>query len=245
MSQQKSKRELALRAIYRNIQHLRAEANIAFSSRRHSSAVHFAILANEEAAKYLLVYCKEHVADSVYKSRFRHIPKHRISLAPWHMAGMISAANLMYTLDSADIEDAGNAFGKITKSLLSGYREPEKVAEIILECLKPDDNAKREERRATEMLARDMDRRSSVYVDLSDDFEIIGSPSKMGKKKAVEYIESMNVAVATIDFVRSPKFGIDQYMDALPASLRRENRKMAATFLKRLRKSLAENKKGG
>lgn len=237
MAASSPKQEIALKAIYKNISNLRVEANIAYSSRRYSSAVLFAILCGEECSKYLLVYCKEHLPIDVFKRRFRHAPKHRVLGVPWHVSGMLSVVHLMHSIDITKFlkqkSDQRTFLNHLFK--FSCHQNPQRLAETIIECLRPYDDVNREGRLIEEMNEREADRRSSVYVDLTEDYEIVGSPANIGKPKAEKYLRDMAVAVAAINFVISPRPDIHKYNDDLPRDMRERNRKEVAEFLKKMR----------
>jgi len=218
-------------------------------TRHFAHSVHFSILAGEECAKFLLVYCKSHLPPEVYRRRYQHIHKSRVLRAPWFIAGQLS---VLYSVALVErVYGAGQSIAETIGILhrlvahLVGRGEPEKVAEAILQSLaaKPDPF---QQKMIDEYAAqREQDRLSSVYVDVADDLSVANHPSQIDRKKSNDHLDEAALAISVIEYIHSPSETIFDFVERLPVKEKRTFRKEGTRGLRAFERHVLRNKRGG
>ncbi len=228
----------ALSALLDNIRYLTKNAESLYNSGSYALAVHVSILSIEESAKYLIVFCRSHIPDEIFRKRFQHINKHTVSIAPWFLAGKFTAfyiihvASQMQTGDDEISMYRRNLLKEVSQSL---YRtDPESIAQSILGVLRLKDEDRQAER-LIEQKQRELDRLSSVYVDISDDLKILASPRDFDREKAKRYLDEAYFCQCVSQFIGAPSETIDGFVEMLPPverqRMKREAEKRAHTLI--------------
>jgi hypothetical protein len=117
------------------------------------------------------------------------------------------------------------------------YRtDPEAISKSILGVLEPrDENIREMNRKANEQ--REVDRLASVYVDISDDIEVLSSPRDFDQEKAKDYIEKADFCLCVSQFIGTPSETIEEFVEMLPPAerqrMKREAKKSARDLMSR------------
>jgi len=233
-----------LEEILTNNRSLAASAKRLYAAKNYALATHVAILSCEESAKFLIIYCKSHLPDVIFKKRFQHLNKHVVSRAPWFLSGQLS---VVYTIELAssyaeDNEAFSAMFDPLSKFVSSQFfrTDPEGIARSIIGVLEAKDAEVRDASKKAD-LQREVDRLSSVYVDISDDLEVIAGPRNFHRENAKTYLEQAYFCLSVISFISKPSESVADFIEALPwkerRQLKREATKTARDMVKHLNQS--------
>lgn len=208
-----------LDAIYNNIIELQAVAVSLRRAKKFGPSVHIAIAALEETSKYLIAYCQEHLPPEVFKKRFSHIPKYRMNAAIHMMVGKLSLIRYFQIQGEAD-EEMKFALGVLQGHLLkfAGKDDPSRLASDILITLSGNGDPAVDMGMKTYTTNTERDRTTSIYVDISDDLSIAGSPKDITLDKANAYLAKVSIGLAVLTFLREPEMTLETLFKSLPRS---------------------------
>ena len=230
-----------LNEIQSNVDRLFDSAFYLYTSGRYATSTHISILCIEECAKYLIIYCKSHLPEKVFRKRFQHIHKYAVSGAPWFLSGTFS---IVYMLDIAtqvlsDDKSIADELKGLSDYVSSVFfrNDPKTVADAIMGVLEPE-NKEFAERFSKSYDDREKDRLNSVYVDVSDDLKIKASPALIDKKKSKHYLQDAEYCCAVVKFISDPKKTIGEFVEMLPPA---ERRKMKADAMEKAKKLAADS----
>jgi hypothetical protein len=232
----------ALAAIFDNIISLRVSSFRLYRRRNFPLATHIAIICGEECAKYLFEFCKEYLSPDVFKKRFQHLPKYRVLSAPWYIAGMLEVTYLMHLASRQGVLGDPKDHNLILEDLLlfSGQGSPQRVAEILLQCLERNDDPAVELQTEDSIKTKENHRRTSVYVDVDDNGRIVGRPSDISKGDARRYLRDLIIAVAVIRFVSGSEPDIFTFVGSLPRDLREPTKQYGSKMITKARAAAAQ-----
>ncbi|MBZ9887963.1 AbiV family abortive infection protein [Mesorhizobium sp. BR1-1-3] len=229
-----------LAEILENIQQLTKNAKSLCRTKKYALSVHVSILSIEESAKYLILFCRSHLPEEVFRKRFQHLNKHAVSRAPWFLAGQLSVVYMVHV--ASEMQQGDDDLAKSTRTFskyISHYfyrNDPEAVARSILGVLDlKDDNIIKQNKNA--IAEQERDRLSSVYVDISNDLEILSKPSEFDREKAKKYTDMAEFCMRVSQFVGTPSETISDFVEMLPPierqRMKREARKHALDLIRR------------
>ncbi len=180
-----------LEALDQNVRDLLGAAQLLYRRRKFPLAAHFAIIAGEECAKFLMVYSKGHLPVEVFEQRFKHAPKHRVLGAPWFVSGALSILYLMHSAQSVGVWEASSDELSVVIEHFArscGWKNPEGMAQIILGRMKPE-KGDIEQLIQEGVKKREKVRLSSVYVDLTAHMKIASQPLDITREQARSYLD--------------------------------------------------------
>lgn len=219
------KSDAALDAVSKNCGDLLSSAKKLHDQGNYSLSTHVSILSIEESSKYLILFCKSYLPESVFRKRFQHLNKHIISGAPWFLSGQLT---LIYAIHLAMQKIEGNDETSRSARDVSKYltdlfyrNDPEAIAKSIMGVLEPDTPGYKEiNLKGADQ--REKHRLSSVYVDVSDDLLVVSSPDDIGKETSEEYIDEATFCAAVIGFIGTPTKSITDFVQVLPPAQRQK-----------------------
>nr|WP_272951343.1 AbiV family abortive infection protein [Sinorhizobium meliloti] len=213
-----------MNVVFENILSLRKEAKSLARRKNASLCAHVTIAAREETSKYLMLYCKQHLPPDIFKRRFQHLPKHKLSGAAYHISGQISVVHFIEVAgEIAGEHEAGQAIRRLSSAVmfLLDRGNPEKTAEVILTLIREHEDPRIELMRKQHAAEIERHRTTSIYVDVDDDLEVKSKPTDITMDIAKEYLDGLDVGIAALMFIRDPSMTTHQYSLLLPPTARR------------------------
>lgn len=231
----------ALLKIKNNINNLFKTALVLHRKRIFSISSHISIACTEECSKYVLLYCKSHIDDSVFKKRFSHIPKYKLKSAHYYLAGSLDIIYIIHMMKKyRKIQWTDEEFSMISEYLMMdiGWNNPEKLSELILSRLEDRDpgfskipleyKMSDSDRQLRSKIAKEshykteLHRLSSIYVDINDDGEAVSGPWIIDKEISLDYLRDAKLCRAVVHVLSMKELDIDSYFEMLPKKFKLE-----------------------
>ncbi len=232
--------EQTLNSIYSNIVDLNLEAKNLQRRKKFAFSVHLSIACLEECSKYIIVFCKNHLDESVYKKRFQHLTKHRISTSFYYILGQIQVLNVV-EIAKERVDEKHKKILETLSGLLSVTIErgtPANTANAILEILSQNKDEAVETQRKKFVSEVEHLRTSSLYVDVANEASIISTPKEIEKSTSSRYLEMCGVSISIINFLRNSEMTGQETISSLPYKIRKtieyESKQHTEDLLKRL-----------
>ena len=120
----------ALKEIFDNAKRAQRVANIFWYANSNAAAVHHSIICWEECSKYLIIYCKDHLPQDLFRRRFQHATKFSVGSSIYYLAGQLS---LVFVMEVSGRKS--EPIADIARLLLERYKDPRHIAEQIIDVV--------------------------------------------------------------------------------------------------------------
>jgi AbiV len=222
----------ALKEIYNNAKRAHRIANNFWRARSNAAAVHHSIICWEECSKYLIVYCKDHLPQDLFRRRFQHATKFSVGSSMYYLGGQLSVIFLLEVSGRKSEPIAG-----LARLLLENYKDPRHIAEQIIDVVSMKELSAEQIKRSKEDWEKtELLRRQSVYVDLDNDLNIESCPARIERSVAKKWVVNARYGIATLRFLRSSKPNLSKLISALPNETRIETQAKAKELASKIGK---------
>jgi AbiV family abortive infection protein len=224
--------------IYKNASEVLEAAELLKKNNHNAHSLHFSIICWEECSKYLLAYCKDHLPENQFKSRYNHISKYSLAGAIYFLSGGFSVIHLIQEMyDSGAFGEGSEGLAALVELTLQdvGFGSPERLANSLIKYLsseKTDD-----QKAALEKTYLDLEklRTQSVYVDFNEDLSLQSVPSRVSGGKVDYWIENARLGVGMLSFLRADKPELRNLVVSMPKVFREDVEKQSNEMIAKMR----------
>jgi len=200
--------EDASKLLLLNIARLVSCAELLARKRKYGPAVHMMIAAHEECAKWIALFCWNHLEDRTKRRIYNHIFKHDLGGLFYYLTGRHQIARFVATgtkhlkgrdpkWDEAALIVSRHLFDETERY------DARRLSVHINKILYGEDRTKtNKDLYEAHFRATERDRTGSIYVDFDKDLQVVLSPEKFGLCRYRDYKRKVLIARYYIDRLR-------------------------------------------